>query len=34
MIFLYQGRKYAIPKYAVGFVIGLNGTRIQGNATW
>jgi len=24
-----EGRKYAIPKYAVGFVIGLNGTRIQ-----
>jgi len=24
-----EARKYAIPKYAVGFVIGLNGTRIQ-----
>jgi len=24
-----EARKYAIPKYAVGFVFGLNGTRIQ-----
>ena len=31
MIFILKTRKYAVPKYAIGFVIGNNGTRIQGN---